>query len=288
MVDRINATTRMACFIANPAKHSGSPTIYNAAFVKLGMNYCYLSFEIQPEGLADALKAIRTLDMLGANISMPHKSACVAYMDSLSPAAEMIGAVNMILHKDGKLEGYNTDGVGFLANLAEHGVAAADKRITLVGTGGAASAIAVQYALDGAEQVCIFNKRDAFWDAGLALVERIQKNTSCKVSLQDIDDRAAFAHSVQSSDILINATSLGMGKLAHLSIVDDPALFRPNLVVADVVYHPAKTTLLQAAETAGCTAVGGLGMLLHQAAANFKLYTGQEMPLAYIKQVMAE
>ncbi|MGL6200157.1 MAG: shikimate dehydrogenase [Lachnospiraceae bacterium] len=286
-MNQIDAKTRMACFIAQPARHSGSPAIYNAAFSKLGLNYCYLSFEISPENLAEAINSIKVLDMLGANISMPHKGAAVSYMDTLSPSASMVGAVNMILNRDGVLEGYNTDGEGFVANLRDHGVSVEGKTITLVGVGGAASAIAAQLALDGTKQLQIFNKRDSFWDNGEELVKRIAEKTDCKVSLQDIDDRKAFHKAVRNSNILANATSLGMGKLKDLSIVgDDPGLLRPDLVVADVVYHPSETVLLKLAKEAGCVSIGGIGMLIGQAAANFKIYTGQEMPVEYVKEVM--
>lgn len=286
MIQNIDAKTRMACFIAQPARHSGSPAIYNAAFSKLGMNCCYLSFDIPPEKLECSLKSIVTLDMMGANISMPHKSAAAAYMDTLSPAAAMIGAVNMILNKDGVLEGYNTDGEGFVRNLQEHEVEVAGKEVTLVGVGGAASAIAVQLALDGVKKLHLFNKKDAFWKHGEELVSIISGQTKCQVELTDIDDQNHFRKAVRESDILINATSLGMGKLIDCSIVEDQDLLHPELIVADVVYHPEETKLLKLAKAAGCKAIGGIGMLIWQAAANFKLYTGEEMPVDYVKKTM--
>lgn len=286
MMNTIDGKTRMACFIAQPARHSGSPAIYNAAFSKLGLNYCYLSFEIAPENLEASIESIKTLDMLGANISMPHKSAVVPYMDTLSPSADMVGAVNMILNRNGVLEGYNTDGEGFVSNLRDHGVLVEGKTLTLAGVGGAASAIAAQVALDGAKTLQIFNKKDAFWSKGEELVKKIAEKTGCQVSLHDIDDRGAFKEAVLKSDILVNGTSLGMGKLKDLSIVDDTSMLRSDLVVADVVYHPAETVLMKAARAEGCVTIGGIGMLIGQAAANFKIYTGMEMPVDYVKEVI--
>jgi len=286
MIQKIDAKTRMACFIAQPARHSSSPAIYNAAFSKLGMNYCYLSFEVPPKQLKASIHSIIALDMLGANISMPHKTAAAAYMDKLSPAAEMIGAVNMILNKDGVLEGYNTDGEGFVVNLQEHGVNIRGESVVLAGVGGAASAIAVQLALDGVKELRIFNVKDSFWAHGEELVGVIKENTGCRAVLNDLDDKAAFRKAVDGCDILINGTNVGMADLEDYSIIADKEMLRPEMTVADVVYHPAETALLIDAKEAGCKAVGGIGMLLYQAAANFRLYTGEEMPIEYVKNVL--
>ncbi|MGL6200128.1 MAG: shikimate dehydrogenase [Lachnospiraceae bacterium] len=286
MNQKIDAKTRMACFIAKPAKHSSSPAIYNAAFSKMGMNYCYLSFEVPPNHLKASIESIIALDMLGANISMPHKTAAAAYMDKLSPAAEMIGAVNMILNKDGLLEGYNTDGEGFVVNLREHSVDIKGKTVVLAGAGGAASSIAVQLALDGVKELKIFNIRDSFWNHGEELVETIAGNTSCQTSFHDLDDQNSFRKAVAKCDILINGTSVGMADLEDYSIIPDKAMLRPEIVVADVVYHPTETVLLKNARDAGCKTIGGIGMLLYQAAANFRLYTGEEMPVAHVKKVL--
>lgn len=285
MVDRINAKTRLACLIASPAEHSGSPTIYNAAFVKLGLNYSYMAFDV-PEKLAEAIDAIRLFNMLGANISMPHKAAAVKYMDELSPAAELIGAVNMVLNKDGRLIGHNTDGVGFVSNLRDHGVEVKGKKTVLVGIGGAGSAVAAQCALEGVTDLVLFNKMDAFWGAAQELTERIKSKTSCTVRLEDVDDKQAMADAVKNCDLFINATSLGMGKLEHLSVLEDASLLRPEVIVADTVYHPPVTKLLSMAQAVGCKTINGKGMLLGQAAENFKLYTGQEMPLEYVRDVL--
>ena len=277
-VDRINAETRLGGLLASPAAQSASPAIYNAAFAVLGLNCCYLAFDVKEEDFSAAMQAVRALNMFGVNISMPYKTLTVGHMDSLSPAAELIGAVNTVRQRDGYLEGHNTDGAGFVANLRAQGVDIRGMSMLQVGAGGAGAAVATQCALDGIGSLTLFNKRDAFFPAAERLAARITQKTGVAVTLLDLDDRQALEAAVGASDLVVNTTNVGMGKLAHLSVVEEAAWFREGTVVADTVYHPAKTKLLTLAETRGCRIMLGEGMLIHQAAECFRIFTGLPLP----------
>ena len=285
MERRISGRTGLLGLIGTPVGHSGSPAMYNYSFQRLELDYAYLAFDIPVEKVPDAIAAIKTFKMRGSNVTMPCKSEVVKYMDELSPAARIIGAVNTIVNDDGKLTGHITDGIGFVRNLKEEGVEVKGKKITVMGAGGAATAIQVQCALDGAREISIFNIKDAFYEKGLKTVENIKKEVpGCVVNLYDLDDTEKLNAEIASSDILANATLVGMRPNEDKSNIKDTSVFRKDLVVADAVYNPKKTKMLEDAEAAGCKIVSGTGMLLWQGAEAFKLYTGLEMPVEEVKE----
>lgn len=282
----ISATTGLLGLIGTPIGHSKSPAMYNCSFQKLGLDYAYLAFDISIEKVKDAIVALKTFHMRGANVTMPCKSEVIKYMDELSPAARITGAVNTIVNDDGKLTGHITDGVGFIRNLKENGVEVKGKKITAIGCGGAATAIEVQAALDGARQISIFNIKDAFYIKAEKTIENIKNEVpECVVNLYDLEDIQRLDEEIASSDILINATLVGMYPNEDLTNIKDISVFRKELIVADTVYHPMKTRFLKDAEAAGCKTVCGLGMLLWQGAEAFKLYTGLEMPVKEVKEL---
>lgn len=286
MERRISGRTGLLGLIGTPVGHSKSPVMYNYSFEKLELDYAYLAFDIPVGKVPDAIAAIKTFRMRGSNVTMPCKSEVVKYMDELSPAARIIGAVNTIVNDDGKLIGHITDGVGFVRNLKENGVEVKGKKITIMGAGGAATAIQVQCALDGAREISIFNIKDAFYARAEKTVENIKKEVpECVVHLHDLDDTQKLNEEIASSGILINGTLVGMHPNERQTTIKDTSVFRKDLVVADVVYNPKKTKLLEDAEAAGCKTVGGLGMLLWQGAEAFKLYTGLEMPVEEVKEL---
>lgn len=286
MEKRISGTTALYCLIGSPVGHSGSPAMYNYSFQKLGIDSAYVAFDISEEKVPDAIAAFKTLNIRGANVTMPCKSAVVKYMDELSPAARIIGAVNTIINDGGKLTGHITDGVGFVRNLQEHGVDVKGKKITILGAGGAATAIEVQCALDGAKEINIFNIKDAFFEKAKETIENIKKEVpECVVNLCDLEDTEKLTEKISQSDILVNATRVGMHPSEEESPIKDTSIFRKDLAVADVVYNPKKTKFLEDAEAAGCTTVGGIGMLLWQGAEAFKLYTGLEMPTDEVNEL---
>ena len=287
MEKRINGHTRLYALIGSPVGHSGSPAMYNYSFEKLGIDAAYLAFDVPVEKTEDAVNALRTLHAGGFNVTMPCKTAVAQLVDRLSPAAELVGACNtVVFEEDGTMTGHMTDGTGFVRNLREHGVEIKDKKIVLLGTGGAATAIAVQAALGGVAEIAIFNRKDGFYANGEKTVEKIRKAVSSirKVSIEDLDDTELLGKVIGESDILINATRAGMSPMED--VIPVPAEFlRPELAVADVVYNPKETLLIKKAKEAGCrAAVGGSGMLLWQGVAAFELYTGQEMPVQEVKE----
>lgn len=281
MERRISGHTKLYGLIGSPVGHSGSPAMYNYSFEKLGIDAAYLAFDVPLEKTEDALNALRTLNAGGFNVTMPCKTAVAQLVDRLSPAAKMVGACNtVVVEEDGTMTGHITDGTGFIRNLKEHGVEVKGKKIVLLGTGGAATAIAVQAALDGVKELAIFNRKDEFYANGEKTVEKIRKAVPSigKVYIEDLDDTELLRETVAVSDILINGTRAGMNPLQD--VIPVPAEFlHKDLAVADVVYNPRETLLVQKAKEAGCrAAIGGIGMLLWQGAAAFELFTGKEMP----------
>ena len=287
MEKRISGHTRLLALIGSPVGHSGSPAMYNYSFEKLGLDYAYVAFDVKEEGVKDALDAMRLFNMRGMNVTMPDKVEAARYMDELSPAAQIIGAVNTIVNEDGKLIGHMTDGEGFVNNLKDHGVSIVGKKLVVAGGGGAATAIQVQCALDGAKEITIFNKKDAFFERTVTTAEKIKEAVpGCVVNVYDIDDEVVLKEEVASADIFVNATIVGMKPMDDQSIIKDTSLLRPELVVADIVYNPEETKLLKEAKAAGCTCVGGKGMWVWQGASAFKLYTGEEMPVEEVKELL--
>lgn len=287
MESRISGTTRLLGVIGTPVCHSKSPLMYNHSFQKLGLDYAYLAFDTPIEKVSDVIESIKTLNMRGVNVTMPCKSEVLKYMDILSPAARIIGAVNTIINNDGILTGHITDGVGFVRNLKEHGVEVKDKKITIIGAGGAATAIEVQCALDGAKEISIFNVKDNFYLKAEKTIENIKKEVpKCIVNIYDLEDQQKLKEEIASSEILVNATLIGMHPYEDKTTIEDTSIFRKDLIVVDVVYDPKKTRFLKDAEAAGCKTIGGIGMLLWQGAESFKLYTGLEMPVTEVEELL--
>ena len=283
----ISGTTRMLGLIGTPVAHSKSPAMYNHCFEKFGLDWAYLAFDIPQEKAGEAVAAIRTLNLRGANVTMPCKNAVIPYLDELTPAAKAIQAVNTIVNENGRLVGHNTDGCGYTQNLRRSGIEVAGKKIVLLGGGGAALAIAIQAALEGAAEIAVFNLKDAFWprvEQGLAAIS--QAAPECVISLHDLEDRKTLKAAIDRCDILSNATRVGMAPYEDQSNITDLSWFRPDLVVTDVVYAPPTTKMLREARAAGCRTCDGLGMLLCQGAEAFRLYSGLEMPVEEIRALL--
>ena len=289
MAERITGHTELIGLMAYPIRHSSSPAMQNEAFAKLGYDYAYLAFEVGADEIEDAVKAIRTLKMRGSNVSMPNKTLVGQYLDELSPAAELCGAVNTIINDNGHLTGHITDGIGFMQSLKDNNIDVIGKKMTIVGAGGAATAIEIQAALDGVSEIVIFNRKDEFWDRAVSTVEKINTRTSSHAVLYDLADLDKLKEEIAKADILVNGTMAGMKPHEDVSLITDKSVFRPDLVVCDVVYNPEETKLLREAREAGCAkTIGGKGMLLWQGVAAYKLYTGLDMPVEEYKKFQAE
>jgi len=284
MERRISGHTGLLALIGSPVGHSGSPAMYNYSFEKLGLDYAYVAFDIKVEEVADAIAAMKTFKMRGFNVTMPCKIEAAKYMDALSKAAQIIGAVNTIVNEDGVLTGHITDGEGFVNNLKDHGVEVKGKKITIIGGGGAATAIQVQCAIDGARELSIFKRQDASLARTLEIVEKIKANVpECEVNVFDTADVAKMTAEILDSDILVNGTIVGMTPMDGESPVKDNTALHKDLVVCDIVYNPIETKLLKDAKEAGCKCIGGKGMLLWQGVSAFKLFTGMDMPVGEVK-----
>ncbi|MDR4945722.1 shikimate dehydrogenase [Neobacillus cucumis] len=288
---RIDGRTKLLGLLATPIGHSLSPAMHNMSLRKLGLNYAYMAFEVGNQELADVVTGMRALKIRGFNVSMPNKTKILPLLDELSPAAQFAGAVNTVVNEDGKLIGHITDGTGYMRALKEAGIDFVGKKMTLMGAGGAATAIAIQAALDGVGEISIFNRDDEFFERAVKNAQIINEEIegiNCKATVYRLEDLEKLKEEIESSDILTNATGVGMKPLEGQCLIPDPSYLRPDLIVSDVVYIPRKTRLLEMAETVGCQTLNGLGMMLWQGAKAFEIWTGQEMPVEYVKEQMFE
>ena len=280
---KIDGYTRLAAVVANPIKHSISPFIHNSAFEATNTNGVYLAWEVDAAELAETVANIRRYQMYGINLSMPYKEQVIPYLDQLSEEACLIGAVNTVVNREGTLIGYNTDGKGFFKSLPSFKISG--KRMVLLGAGGAAKAILAQAILDGVSQISVF-VRSASMEKTRPYLEKLQNETGFKADLFALEDVSELQARITDSDLLVNATSVGMdGKSAPVP----SNLFLPkDLLVADVIYQPFETPFLKWARNQGNHAFNGLGMLLYQAAEAFQLWTGKEMPTDQIWELLKQ
>jgi shikimate dehydrogenase len=254
----------VAAVIGDPVRHSLSPTLHNAAFEALGLDWVFLAFEVPAGEAKAAVEGMRSLGIDGLSVTMPHKSDVAAAVDRLSPTAERLGAVNTVVRRGGVLIGENTDGAGFVDALrSDEGFDPAGRRCLVLGAGGAARAVVVALADAGAAEVVV---------AG-----RTPERVATAAALAGERGRVGEAAEASACDLVVNATPVGMGDDGGLPL--DPALLQAGQVVADLVYHPLLTPLLAEARARGAVAVNGLGMLIHQAAHAFRLWTGEDPPL---------
>ncbi|PZT56591.1 shikimate dehydrogenase [Paenibacillus silvae] len=286
MGERITGKTKLIGLLGTPISHSLSPKMHNEAFAKLDLDYVYLAFDVGNEQLEQVIKGFRALQIRGCNVTMPNKTKVLQHLDQLSPAAELAGAVNTVVNDNGVLTGHITDGTGYMRALKEDGIDVIGQKMTIAGAGGAATAICIQAALDGVREISIFNQKDAFYERAQQTVQNITSKTNCQVRLFDLNDQVALRREIGDSAIFTNATSVGMKPLETFSLIEDPTMLRPELVVSDVVYIPQQSKLLKMAEKQGCRTINGLGMMLWQGARAFELWTGEEMPVEYIKQLL--
>ena len=284
MAYQITGHTRLGCLLGTPVSHSISPMMHNEAFRLLGLDCVYLCFDTKNADLKTMVQTLKEMNVYGFNLTMPDKERILPYLDELSPAARMIGAVNTVKNEDGRLIGHNTDGIGYMQSVKDTGYDATTGPMTLLGAGGAASSIAIQAALDGVPVLHIVNRRGRSWDNALRLADLINENTSCKADVTDMAEGEAVKACIKDSLLLTNATSIGMAPNTDASPVQDTSCFHPDLLVSDIIYNPRRTKLLLEAQDAGCRISNGMYMLLYQGAAAFQIWTGKEMPVEEIRQ----
>ncbi|MGO4788156.1 shikimate dehydrogenase [Paenibacillus sp. 2KB_20] len=264
--------------MGDPIGHSKSPAMHHAAITVLGLSGAYVPLHIRPEGLSDAIQAVKALEFRGVNVTIPHKVEVMKYLDVVDEGARRIGAVNTIVNDNGHLTGYNTDGIGYVRSLKDE--ACPDlkgKRIVVIGAGGAARGIIYALTGEGPEKISIVNRTSA---KALALAEEWS-------SLADLrgygEDHAREA--LSDADVVINTTSVGM--FPRVSELPIPMEYIPEgIVVSDLIYNPLKTELLRVSELRQCTVHGGLGMFINQGAYAFEYWTGLTAPVQAMKEAV--
>ncbi len=283
-MSNITGSTVLTGLLGSPVSHSISPMMHNEAFRLLGLDYVYLAFDVTEERMKAAVTGLRTLGARGFNVTMPGKNIMASLCDRLSPASEIIGAVNTVVNDGGVLTGYTTDGIGFMRAAKDAGFELVGKKMTLLGAGGAATAVLAQAAIDGLSEISVFSIHDGFFERAKRIVSRLNERTRCRVTLYDFDDESVLKREISESLILTNGTPVGMAPDTDRCIIKDPSVFHRDLIVADVIYNPRETMLLRMAREAGCRTMNGLYMLLYQGAKSFELWTGKEMPTDIIKE----
>lgn len=274
---KIDGYTRMAAVVANPIKHSLSPFIHNLAFDLTDENGVYLAWEVESEKLAAIVENVRNLDMYGLNISMPYKGEIIKFMDELSPAAELIGAVNTVVNHSGKLIGHNTDGIGFFNSLKKYDFKIESKQILVLGGGGAAIALIAQAALSGAKKIVVAARKSASYGPLNEKLAKLSAKTGVEILLTDLSVADRLQKELNQTDLLVNATSVGMDGVSFP--LEKSLLLPDKLLVVDAIYKVRETPFLRWAKEQGARTENGLGMLIGQAAESFYLWTGKEMPV---------
>jgi shikimate dehydrogenase len=279
----ISATTQLVGLLGWPVSHSVSPVMHNAAFAHLGMDWRYVPLPVPPQRVEEAVLGLRALGFRGANVTVPHKQAVMPFLDRWTPAAEAIGAVNtIIVEEGGGLVGENTDGAGFIADLAEHGVDLRQRHALVIGAGGSARAVVYGLAEAGCDAVTVLNRTVERAEGLLADMSDYFEGVRFRAAAFP-DDVARLA---DEADLIINCTSLGMTpNVAGLPWEEDVE-FLPQQTVYDLVYNPAATRLLQLAGADGARAIGGLGMLIHQGAIAFQRWTGEAAPVEIMRRAV--
>lgn len=286
MANGISGRTKICGIFGYPVEHTFSPALHNAAFAAAGLDYVYVPFKVEPRCLAAAVESLRALDLAGVNVTIPHKEAVLPLLDELSDEAKMIGAVNTIINRSGRLYGDNTDGKGYLNALKEAGFNPAGKTVLFLGAGGAARAVAVQLAMAGAEKINFANRTGK---RAVELASFVAGCTGIPVGLIPWPEQAGGklpGGALVESDLVVQATSLGMSPNVNETVPLPFECFRPGQVASDLVYNPVETLFLKKAGQAGADTVSGLGMLLHQGALAFELWTGTAAPLEVMRAAL--
>lgn len=279
----VKATTDIYGIFGHPVKHSLSPDMHNSAFNTLGLNSVYVAFDIDPESIEEATRAIRVMGIRGINITIPHKQTIIPYLDEVSPDAKLTGAVNTVKNENGRLSGYNTDVGGFLRAIRENlDFSPEGNTLFLIGAGGAARAVLSAFCMNGGAVVYI---TDIIKDKALELANQFKANfQNITIETVELDNQNLIEQKLNEADILVNASPAGMDGVGSLDI--PLTSLNKNAVVYDLVYKPPDTSLLKEAKQLGHKASGGLSMLLYQGAESFEIWTGENAPVEIMKKAL--
>jgi len=281
----INTKTKLIGLIGNPLDHSFSPAMHNQAYEKNDLNYLYIPIEVDKKNIEKILIGMKNLGFIGFNVTIPHKINVMDYLDEIDPIAEKIGSVNTVKIENGKLKGFNTDGIGFIRSLKEEKKVDIDgKKILVLGAGGASRSISIVLAEKNAEKIYIANRT-------IEKAESLSKDVNEKVKKcsehLDLNNKDKIKGIIKEVDIIVNTTSLGMYPKIDESPLDKNILSSGKLVI-DIVYNPSKTKLLKEAEEIGSDIHFGLGMLVNQGAEAFEIWTGLKAPVEDMKKSLKE
>ncbi|PAD80415.1 shikimate dehydrogenase [Paenibacillus campinasensis] len=264
--------------MGDPIAHSKSPVMHQAALAELGLQGAYVPLHIRPKGLADAISAVRSLHFRGVNVTIPHKVEVMKYLDEVDEGAAQIGAVNTIVNDNGRLKGYNTDGIGYVRSLKDEACPdLSGKRIAVLGAGGAARAIVYALIAEQPAVISILNRTEA-------KARELSEEWSKLADIRGFGEEAS-REVLAAADVVINTTSVGM----HPNIGDvpvNPDFIREGAVVSDLIYNPLKTSLLRESERRQCTVHGGLGMFVNQGAYAFEFWTGLDAPVTAMREAV--
>ena len=274
----ISAETKLFALIGDPVRWSLSPVMYNAAFKALGLDCAYVALRVPREMLADAIAGVRALGIVGLNVTHPHKTGILDMLDELDESASSVGAVNTVKNDRGRLIGFNTDGLGAVEALKQKVGGFKGSRVLLLGAGGAARAIAFSLAKEGVG-LTIANRTVA---KARELASTIEEKLGARVLVSKLE-RAELLGAIKRSDILINATTVGMSPASDRTLVTAGMMHR-GLVVFDIVYEPLRTKLLREAKQAGAKTIDGLGMLVNQGAMAFEILAGKRAPIEVMEE----
>ena len=282
MAQGITGRTRLIGLFGWPTEHSVSPAMQNAAIEAMGLDWCYVPLPVSPEGLAEAVAALRALGLVGANVTVPHKQTVLPYVDELAEEARVVGAVNTIVRHKERLLGHNTDVAGFLRALRDAGMSARG-RVVVLGAGGAARAVV--YALRRiASEILILNRTV---ERAVALAGEMGQSQGCRVRGAALD-ASTLVRSLDGASLVVNATSVGMWPAVSRSPWLEGVSYPPETSLFDLVYNPQETALMRMAREAGAKAENGLGMLVHQGAESLRLWSGREPDVSIMKQACLE
>ena len=268
--------------IGNPVKHSFSPIIHNAALKKLNLDekFSYEKKELKINEIEDFINLIRKGEVFGASVTIPFKEKVIPYLDELTDEADLLQSVNTIYKKDGRILGHNTDGTGFIKSLDKNGIIIENKKIVILGAGGAAKAIAIKLAMENIKKLTIVNRTP---ERGKIIAELIKKKKNIKIDVVSLEEIKSI---IKHADILINATSIGMSGVTKGKTIITKNIIHPGLIVYDVIYNPRKTRLLEEAEKAGARTINGVDMFIYQGAEQFEIFTGKKAPIEIMRNTI--
>lgn len=278
----ITGKTNVVGIIGDPVEHSMSPIMHNAAFRYLSLDYIYVPFKVSSDELKSAIDGAKSLNIKGLNVTIPHKTDVIQYLDSFDKSAELIGAVNTIKFDDDHAKGYNTDGFGAVKAIEEFSTVK-DKKIIILGAGGASRAVSFQILIDGAKELVIANRTP---ENALELKNDLTEKLNAYVKCVDLGE--GLKNELLDADILINTTPIGMYPHVDQEPLVKAEMMHEKLIVNDLVYNPLKTGLLKEAEKAGAKSISGIKMLIYQGMESFRIWTDVNPPLEVFQEALDE